>query len=578
MKKKVLSAVLVLCMLLTVFTSGMTALAEDAFTYGIDVEAQGKVVTVTITMPGEANSVGGNFTFQYNSEKLTFKETVENSSTAVINPHYTENSVRASIASGVFPFTEDTVMWKFTMDYNGGILSSDDFAITAFRIYDENYEIISSNDTVDTDINFSCNHAVTEEKITSEPTHTEDGVQSVMCVVCGEILSTESIPAVGHSFGEWVETKPATCTKSGEETRTCTCGATETRDIAPTGHTYGKWVETTAPTCTKPGEETRTCSVCGNEEKREISATGHAPSEEWEQTIDPTCTEPGEEVNKCKVCGGVLDTRTVPATGHTPGEWTVVTEPTCTENGEKEAYCEVCGEKFREAIPATGHTPSEEWEQTIAPTCTEPGEEVNKCEVCGEVLDTRTVPATGHTPGEWNVVTEPTCTDDGEKEAYCEVCGERFTEVISATGHTAGEWEIITPATCTTNGERKTTCEVCGAEYTDTIPATGHQYGEWTVIKEATETEAGLKERVCEVCGEKDSEVIPVLATEMPSSNTNAAESDNDTENVTVNRDTSSKSPDTGLDTSFVIIAFIGVAVTIVATLSFIRRKRSLNK
>ena len=104
---------------------------------------------------------------------------------------------------------------------------------------------------------------------------------------------------------------------------------------------------------------------------------------------------------------------------------------------------------------------------------------------------------------------------------------------------------------------------VCGEEYTEVIPATGHQYGAWTVVKEATETEEGLKERVCSVCGEKESEVIPVLTTETPN-NTNVAESDKDTENVNVNRDTSLKSPDTGfgMDTAiiveFVLIAAVG--------------------
>ena len=35
--------------------------------------------------------------------------------------------------------------------------------------------------------------------------------------------------AVGHTWGEWAETKPATEDAEGEETRTCVCGAAETR-------------------------------------------------------------------------------------------------------------------------------------------------------------------------------------------------------------------------------------------------------------------------------------------------------------------------------------------------------------
>ena len=41
-----------------------------------------------------------------------------------------------------------------------------------------------------------------------------------------------------HTFGEWVVTIPATCTEEGEEQRTCSCGKTETREIAPLGHDY----------------------------------------------------------------------------------------------------------------------------------------------------------------------------------------------------------------------------------------------------------------------------------------------------------------------------------------------------
>ncbi len=41
-----------------------------------------------------------------------------------------------------------------------------------------------------------------------------------------------------HSFGEWTVTKEATCTEKGEETRTCACGETETREIEALGHDY----------------------------------------------------------------------------------------------------------------------------------------------------------------------------------------------------------------------------------------------------------------------------------------------------------------------------------------------------
>ena len=62
-----------------------------------------------------------------------------------------------------------------------------------------------------------------------------DGVESRTCSACGE-TETQTIPATGHSFGEWTVTTPATCTKDGVKTRTCACGEAETRAIPATGH------------------------------------------------------------------------------------------------------------------------------------------------------------------------------------------------------------------------------------------------------------------------------------------------------------------------------------------------------
>ena len=93
-----------------------------------------------------------------------------------------------------------------------------------------------------------------------------------------------------HAFGDWEETTPATCTVDGVETRTCVCGATETRAILATGHTFGDWTVTTPATCTVDGVETRTCA-CGETETRAIPATGHVDA---------------DNDGKCDVCQTVL--------------------------------------------------------------------------------------------------------------------------------------------------------------------------------------------------------------------------------------------------------------------------------
>ena len=85
-------------------------------------------------------------------------------------------------------------------------------------------------------------------------------------------------------------TTPATCTADGVETRSCACGATETRAIPATGHTFGDWTVTTPATCTADGVETRSCA-CGETETRAIPATGHVDA---------------DHDGKCDVCQAVI--------------------------------------------------------------------------------------------------------------------------------------------------------------------------------------------------------------------------------------------------------------------------------
>ena len=76
-----------------------------------------------------------------------------------------------------------------------------------------------------------CKHEHVKENIVPA-TCTEDGSKTVVCEDCGETISTEVIPATGHSFGEWTVTKEAACFEDGEETRTCSvCQTVETRPI-----------------------------------------------------------------------------------------------------------------------------------------------------------------------------------------------------------------------------------------------------------------------------------------------------------------------------------------------------------
>ena len=85
------------------------------------------------------------------------------------------------------------------------------------------------------------------------PTCTEAGEKGKVCSRCG-MKETEKIPALGHDWGAWTVTTPATCTNEGVETRICNRDPShvETRTIPTTGH---NWVDN--------GNGTHTCTNCG---------------------------------------------------------------------------------------------------------------------------------------------------------------------------------------------------------------------------------------------------------------------------------------------------------------------------
>ncbi|MBQ7714998.1 MAG: DUF4091 domain-containing protein, partial [Clostridia bacterium] len=136
-------------------------------------------------------------------------------------------------------------------------------------------------------------HTPGEPVVTVAPTCTESGEQTISCVECGELISTETIAPLGHTPDtDWTVTVQSTCTETGLRAKFCTvCGAAvETEEIPATGHTLGPWVTVTHATCTESGLKQRSCTVCGAVLQSEpIASTGHT----WDDgvvTTDPTYT------------------------------------------------------------------------------------------------------------------------------------------------------------------------------------------------------------------------------------------------------------------------------------------------
>ncbi len=165
----------------------------------------------------------------------------------------------------------------------------------------------------------------------------------------GQIASAEAesaaseVTITGHSYVDTVT--PPTCTEQGYTTHTCSICQDSYVDtyVDATGHSYGEWVETKPATETEKGEKQRTCSVCGDVETAEIPELGHTHNYGTEWKYNET-----SHWNECD-CGEKAN-----EASHTY-EWVIDKEATATEAGSKHEKCTVCGyAKAAVEIPATG--------------------------------------------------------------------------------------------------------------------------------------------------------------------------------------------------------------------------------
>ena len=125
-------------------------------------------------------------------------------------------------------------------------------------------------------------------------------------------------PIHEHNWSEWSVTTPAACLTAGEESRSCgVCGETETRSIPANGHSWSAWRVTTPATCVS-GVESRTCA-CGAVETRVLPAVNEHTWDNGTVTLAPTYTMEGERTFTCTVCHGTrtesIPVRTRPSTG-----------------------------------------------------------------------------------------------------------------------------------------------------------------------------------------------------------------------------------------------------------------------
>ena len=201
-------------------------------------------------------------------------------------------------------------------------------------------------------------HSWNDGEVTKEATCTEAGEMTYTCTVCGE-TKTEAIEAKGHTPEE-IAAVAATCTTEGSTagSKCSVCGeilvAPET--IPALGHSFGEWSVTKAPTATEAGTLTRTCERDGSHTETFVLPMLSETDYTYEVTKAATCTETGTATYTYVKDGQniLAATVTLTALGHSWGEWTVTKEPTYTEKGTESRTCSVCNETETRDIPAIG--------------------------------------------------------------------------------------------------------------------------------------------------------------------------------------------------------------------------------
>lgn len=337
-------------------------------------------------------------------------------------------------------------------------------------------------------------------------TCTEQGVNAYISDA-GEV-KTETVPALGHKWGDWEIQTAATCLETGVEIHTCTrCNqATETRTIPAKGHTWGDWTTTTPATCAEEGVQTKTCSVCGAKETKAIAKDSSAHQfGEWKVTKDATCKEDGTKVRTCSSCGKE-ETQTISkSSAHQFGEWKVTKAATCSEDGVQTRSCSVCGKQESSIIPKTGEHTWSDWTVSKEPTCVASGMETRKCTGCGKT-ENSSIEKLEHQWSEWVVKKEPTCKERGKKQRSCARCGAVENLNIKELGHEAEEWTVTKEPTCQKVGEKQGACIRCGKILTKKLNRVDHDYEEWETVTEATDFSKGKRQSVCRFCKRKKTE------------------------------------------------------------------------
>ena len=137
------------------------------------------------------------------------------------------------------------------------------------------------------------------------PTCTEPGWEAYdTCSRC-DYTTYKEISAKGHA-PEPIPGKAATCMETGltEGSKCSVCGVIleEQETIPALGHAWSEWTQTKEPTATEDGEQQRECSRCGEKQTQSIPAAGGDSREEEGAGCGIACNSSGPASGMIGVC------------------------------------------------------------------------------------------------------------------------------------------------------------------------------------------------------------------------------------------------------------------------------------
>ncbi len=315
--KKILSIMMSVLIVIGMFTFMASASDSVEFTLKADkIEADvGEIVTLTVTVPENSMLCAVTLDVVYDSDKFEVVSATEGDlmPDTMINTNE-DGKVKVVFASATNIKPKATEIVKievravkggsagFELTFEEAYISTPDGekaekAITPIS----NKVVVLVEEEAGTP--HVCNY---KELITKEVTCTEDGAVEYTCEECGD-KKTETIPALGHTYGEPTLIPAPSCRAPSTSTSVCAnCGDIKVEIIPALPHEYGEITRTKEPTCSEEGEDKCWCINCNAPKVTKIPTLPHTPGD-WIVEIEPTETEKGLKLIKCTECNVVLD-------------------------------------------------------------------------------------------------------------------------------------------------------------------------------------------------------------------------------------------------------------------------------